>query len=211
MKNALFVAVLCTCSSGCGPSSALDPSRPLVSLTGTVFAGGGSRVPSATVTIVDGTDAGRSAITDGTGEYRLDRLTPGNATLSATASGFQETRSGVFINGANTLDFTFPIRACETDNTATVSFGNRSTASTHDIVWDGSRVATLAPGQTSDPMTVVAGVEHMLQFLVADTTTPACAGATAVPTRCGTGVYTCSGPAASLIAIDAIAIACSNP
>jgi PKD repeat protein len=63
-----------------------------------------------TVRILDGADQGRNATSDGfTGTYRLENLTAGNVTLSATGDGFQEDRRSVtLVNGSNTLDFTLP-------------------------------------------------------------------------------------------------------
>ena len=39
------------------------------------------------------------------GAYRFSGLVPGNANLSAKVAGYDEVRSGVYIDGANTLDF----------------------------------------------------------------------------------------------------------
>lgn len=198
MKQALVVAVLCAFAVACGsdstPTPAPTPTPSLVSLTGSVFATGGSRIVGAVIAIMDGTNAGRSTTTNDNGDYRFDSLTPGNANLSATKTGYQETRAGVYINGTNTLNFTFPVRSCETNNTASVSFSNRSAATPQYIVWDGNRVATLTPGQTSDPITVAASVAHTLQFMNANTGTGACSISYPIPSQCATALYWCAYP-----------------
>jgi hypothetical protein len=87
-----------------------------------------------------------------------------------------------------------PAPACETNNTSSVSFGNRSAATTQTIRWDGLTVATLAPGQNSNPMTVAAGVAHQLEVLIANTNFYACVPSSPIPARCATPVYTCAFP-----------------
>ena len=75
-------------------------------MTGTVTATDAGRLSGATVTVLDGANAGRSTTTNSNGEYRLDSLTQGNANVAAVATGYQEARLGVFVNGTNTLNFT---------------------------------------------------------------------------------------------------------
>jgi hypothetical protein len=79
-----------------------------VSLTGQVQGAGTGPIVGATVTILDGPDAGKSMITGDGGQYRFDNLTRSNANVSATASNYLEVRNGTFINGTNTLNFTLP-------------------------------------------------------------------------------------------------------
>lgn len=86
------------------------------------------------------------------------------------------------------------IPACQSNNTSVVSFGNRSAATTQDVVWDGSKVSTISPGQTSVGITAAAGVAHNLQFRVTNTTLAACATSTPIPIQCGSPVYTCAFP-----------------
>ncbi len=86
------------------------------------------------------------------------------------------------------------IPVCQANNTASVSFGNRSAATTHDIFWDGLRVATVTPGQTSSPITVAAGAAHTLQFRITNTSTLACSTSSPIPAQCSTPVYTCAFP-----------------
>ena len=77
-----------------------------MALTGTVTGNDAGRLSGATVSILDGANAGRSVTTNGSGEYRFENLTQGNANLSAAANGYSEARGGIFVNGTNTLNFT---------------------------------------------------------------------------------------------------------
>lgn len=78
----------------------------MVSLAGRVSAAGGGPIAGAEVMFVDGPHLGRSTLTDGTGEYRFENVTRGNANLSARAQGYAEVRAPVFVDGTNRLDFT---------------------------------------------------------------------------------------------------------
>lgn len=80
--------------------------RGAAPLSGTVSSTSGSRIASATVTAIDGANSGASVTTNSDGEYRFDSLSAANVNFSATATGFQEDRRGVFVNGTNTLNFT---------------------------------------------------------------------------------------------------------
>ena len=91
------------------PAPSPAPAPGAILLSGVVSAANGSRIQGAFVRVLDGTNAGRSAATNAFGEYRIEGLVAANANLSATASGYQERRAGVYINGINRLDFTLPI------------------------------------------------------------------------------------------------------
>lgn len=84
--------------------------------------------------------------------------------------------------------------ACQTNNTASVQFGNRSANTTQDIFWDNLKITTLTPNQTSAPLTSAAGVAHRLDFRITNTSLFACQTSNPIPDRCGTPVYTCSFP-----------------
>ena len=88
------------------PSPSPAPAPSTVSLTGTVSTSGGDRLGGVTLTILDGPDAGKTAGTNSNGEYRFDSLTASNANLKAIATFYAEARSGVYVDGTNTLDFT---------------------------------------------------------------------------------------------------------
>jgi hypothetical protein len=80
-----------------------------VSLTGATQKAPGLtfvQVGGATITILDGPNAEQITTSSSSGAYRFDILTAGNVNLSASASGYQTCRSGVYINGANGLNFT---------------------------------------------------------------------------------------------------------
>jgi hypothetical protein len=78
----------------------------VVSLAGTVVSGSGSGIAGATVTILDGSNAGKSATTNGAGAYRLDGLQASNGNVSARATGYQDSVRGLYIDGTATLNFT---------------------------------------------------------------------------------------------------------
>ncbi len=83
-------------------------------------------------------------------------------------------------------------KPCETNNTATVKFENRSnTNTTYDIIWDGSKVATVVPGSTSEAFTVSA-VQHTMLFKVTNTNTVACNESTPTPAQCSEHIYWCT-------------------
>ena len=200
MKDALAVVVVASCFSACGGSSPAAPAPPpaptTVRLTGTVSFPAGDLVADATITVLDGPNAGKSASTNRVGDYVLEGLTPGNANLSANATIYDEVRLGVLVNGSNTLNFTFSIPACRTNNTASVSFGNRSATTAHDVYWDGFLLFTLTPGQTSDPITVAAGVTYSLQPMIANTDdfdAIACNGSRHSFSQCERRTITCAG------------------
>jgi hypothetical protein len=120
MKRLKVAVAVVTVSAGCSagspsspassspPSQQPPPQQSTVSLTGQVQGQGTGPIVRATVTILDGPDTGRSMMTGDGGLYRFDNLTRSNANLSATASNYLEVRSGTFINGTNTLNFTLP-------------------------------------------------------------------------------------------------------
>lgn len=191
---ALALAVLV---SACGKDepSPTTPPPTLVGLTGTVAATTAGPVASATVKILDGANAGTTTTTNSTGQYTFTNLIRGNANLSATATIYDEVILGVFIDGTNTLNFTFPVPACQTNNTGSIRFGNRSTTAAHDILLNGAFFQTLVPGQTSEPVSLAAGVPHTLRFRVHGSATLACRDSSPVLTQCERGrVITCAGP-----------------
>jgi hypothetical protein len=82
-----------------------QPSSSSVALSGAVTAMSGDAVTGAKLTILDGPYAGRWTTSIDGGDYRFENLTPGNVNVSAIADGYLESRSGVFVNGINTLKF----------------------------------------------------------------------------------------------------------
>lgn len=84
-----------------------------------------------------------------------------------------------------------PVPACQTNNTATVTFENRFTTGTFDVIWDGAKLLTLSAGMKSQAITVAAGVGHSLVFQWTNTNTWACVPGTPVPGQCSSHVYYC--------------------
>ena len=110
----VVVGMLGVVAFGCGAGPGIGGNRPpflrraLVSLEGTVFeseAPYGHLIDSATVTILDGANAGRTATTNDIGRYEFQGLTQGGANFSVTAPGYLEARAGGVINGENRADF----------------------------------------------------------------------------------------------------------
>lgn len=85
------------------------------------------------------------------------------------------------------------VPACQTNNTAEISFENRSNSNTtYYVLWDGSNLLTLAPGQKSDPRTVAAGVQHTLVFRISNTNSNACTPSTPTLPQCSSNTYSCT-------------------
>jgi hypothetical protein len=106
----VWIALLIACGSNTTPTTPTAPTAPTVVakvvLTGIVSAAGGAPLPTATVTVLDGANAARSATTDSNGRYTFTDLVAGDANLSAAAPGYNGAAAGVLINGTNTLSFT---------------------------------------------------------------------------------------------------------
>lgn len=83
--------------------------------------------------------------------------------------------------------------ACETNNTASIKYENRSnTNATYDIIWDGSKVTTITPGSLSPAYNVAAGIQHTLLFKFTNTNTAACNQSTPTLAQCSSHVYWCT-------------------
>ena len=80
--------------------------RATVPLGGSVTASTGERIVGATVTVLDGPNTGDTAVTTDGGDYQFASLTTGNANFKATATGYDDDRRGVLVNGTNSLNFT---------------------------------------------------------------------------------------------------------
>ena len=84
--------------------------------------------------------------------------------------------------------------ACEANQTAEVRFTNLSTTnSTHDVIFDGSKIATVAPGDTTAFFTVTANIEHTLQFKFTNTSDPACNESNPILAQCSFHIFWCTG------------------
>jgi len=82
--------------------------------------------------------------------------------------------------------------ACRKTN-GKVYFRNLSaTNATYDIIWDGAKLTTVGPGQTSDTYEESCEVQHTLDFKITNTSQYACSQSTP-SLECGKTVeYSCS-------------------
>ena len=79
---------------------------PRFQLTGTINEKGTTRpVTNATVAVVDGPDAGRTTVTDGSGVYTLTSVTSGSFNLRATRNGYETQTIPVTLAADMRLDF----------------------------------------------------------------------------------------------------------
>ncbi len=98
------------------------------------------------------------------------------------------------VNSPTTSTPTTTIAACQLNNSAKVSFENKSTTNkTYDVVWDGSHITTLAPTEQSSNYTVEAGVTHTLQFKFTNSGQAACTIAHPIPVVCTSTNWSCTG------------------
>ncbi len=100
----------------------------------------------------------------------------------------------VSATGCSSSDSTGPAQsACETNNTALVSFRNNSnTNRTYNVIWDGVNRATITPGSESEKFTVAAGVQHTLVFRYTNTNTNACTPSTPTLAQCSNMWFNCT-------------------
>jgi hypothetical protein len=83
-----------------------ESSLDAVTLSGTVRDSvSESGLSGATVMILDGPNAGQRTTTTSSGSYEFSGRNSGNTNVSAKRIGYHEKRSGVYIDGINTLDF----------------------------------------------------------------------------------------------------------
>ncbi len=88
---------------------------------------------------------------------------------------------------------TTTLAACELNNTAKISFENRSTSNrTYDVIWDGSKRTILGPGERSDQYTEQAGVTHSLQFKFTNSGQAACSLSHPILVVCTSSTYWCT-------------------
>jgi hypothetical protein len=132
------------------PTPTPTPAPTSAPLTGTVSSTTGQRIGGATVTVIDGPDAGRSTVANGSGEYRFDSLTISNANFRATASGFGEDRRGTFVNGTNTLNFTLAPANASLAGTVRSAAGERLPNITLAIVEGADRGRETSTGSTGE-------------------------------------------------------------
>jgi len=91
----------------CDGGGTVTPTPRTGSLSGRVTNGATSTgISGATVSIVDGANAGTSATTDATGHYAFTGLQPADVTVTATSSGYAVSSKIVTLTSNQTLDFT---------------------------------------------------------------------------------------------------------
>ena len=82
---------------------------------------------------------------------------------------------------------------CEVNKTGEVYFKNISNSnSTYDIIWDGVKIATITPNQSSQVFTYSANVQHTLVFRYTNTSNNACTPSTPYLTQCQQLGFNCS-------------------
>src|SRR5688500_3907170 len=102
------------------PSSALAQAT----LTGTVKDGSGAVLPGVTVEAASPAliEKTRSAVTDGSGQYRIIDLRPGTYALTFTLPGFRTVRrEGIELSGTQTLTFAVDMNVGGLEETITVT------------------------------------------------------------------------------------------
>jgi hypothetical protein len=67
--------------------------------------GPSGRMPGTLVKVLDGLNAGLSAVTDGTGNYAITGISPGGLTLSASATDYETATQQVTISGDTGVNF----------------------------------------------------------------------------------------------------------
>jgi hypothetical protein len=97
-----------------------------VVLAGTVATSAGAPLAGATISILDGSNGGRSTTTNSAGAYRFDGLQSSNGNVSAKASGYQESIRGLYIDGNASLNFT--LTAVPASPTFTGTWRGRATS-----------------------------------------------------------------------------------
>ena len=86
------------------------------------------------------------------------------------------------------------VLACQANNTAKLVFRNVSNSnSTYDLIWDGSKIFTIAPGAETDTLTTAAGVQHIMQFKFTNSSNNACTQGTPTLAQCSRSWFSCSG------------------
>jgi len=94
------------------------------------------------------------------------------------------------MTGCDSDLLTLGLADCERNHTVEVTFGNRSSQATYEVIFDGAIVATLVPGAESNVMTVADG-RHSVMFRFARTPVAACMPSTVNWGRCTRHVVWC--------------------
>jgi hypothetical protein len=107
-----------------GPAAASSQVSTLGSITGIVKDTSGAVLPGVTVEAVSPVliEKSRTAVTDGTGQYRIESLRPGTYTLTSTLAGFSTVkREGIELVGAFTASVNVEMKVGSVEETVTVT------------------------------------------------------------------------------------------
>ncbi len=139
------------------------PERATAAVTGQVSDPTGASVPGATVELVSGVAATRSAATDGRGRYRFEGLEPGEYTLRVTAPGFQamERRVSVASTGSAVADFRLVVEPLRESITVTEDLARAEVEEQRAATPGGVTVVDIEDLQTQH----VAGLPDMLRYV----------------------------------------------
>ena len=107
-----LIAITIACG-GTNPPTPPSPVAPSVQISDITYSLSGTvrewptrqAIADATISVVDGPDAGRSAMTDGMGRYRLAGLKAGEFSVAVSAPGHAPLTSPVVLAGNRSLDF----------------------------------------------------------------------------------------------------------
>lgn len=113
------LSILVACGGGGGsapttpspPTPTPTPAPSTFTLRGQVSEGApftATKIPGAKVEFVDGANTGKSAVTDGSGNYSMEGLAQGGFTVRASADGFQSVSVGITLTSNLTRDFNLP-------------------------------------------------------------------------------------------------------
>ncbi len=102
------IVIGCGSSSPTSPTPSPTPTASTWALTGTVSSSVGGGIAAATVSILDGPDAGKQTTTDGGGRFSFTGLMQAGFTLRATANGYTPVSKGVTLTSNTTTDFQLP-------------------------------------------------------------------------------------------------------
>ena len=115
MRHSVATAVLTACLGACAACggtttspSTVTPSTPPItfSLSGQVTdSATGAAISGASVSIVDGPNAGKSATTDGSGNYGFTDLLQSGFTVNVSANNYVSQSKGVTLTSNQTLSF----------------------------------------------------------------------------------------------------------
>jgi hypothetical protein len=127
-----MAVVVSACGGSASSSSAPVPPTPTAvtfSLNGQITDGATAvAIAGATVSVADGSNAGKSATTDASGNYSLSGLQSSGFTVIVSASGYQTFSKGTTLTASQTLSFqlarvpvapsTFTVSGTATDGTS---------------------------------------------------------------------------------------------